>query len=74
MKFGVVGVVTFFAGHIAADFAWYSIVSLAISRGRRFISENVYRGMIGVCACALVIFAGWFGFAGVQRFISMVSA
>lgn len=74
LKFGLAGVLAFFAGHIAADFAWYSIVSLAVSRGRRFISRNMYRGMIGVCASALVLFAGWFGFAGIQRFVSLIGA
>ena len=74
LKFGTVGVAAFFLGHAAADFSWYSLVSLAISRGRRFISQRVYRGIIAVCACALVIFAGWFGLAGIQRLFSVLMA
>lgn len=70
MKFGAVGVIAFFVGHISADFAWYSVVSLAISRGRSFISEKLYKGIIAVCASALVVFSGWFGFLGIQKFIS----
>lgn len=70
MKFGAVGVIAFFAGHISADFAWYSIVSLAISKGRSFISEKLYKGIIAVCASVLVVFSAWFGFMGIQKFIS----
>ena len=41
MRFGAVGVIAFFAGHISADFAWYSVVSLAISKGRSFLSDRL---------------------------------
>ncbi|MBW2018682.1 MAG: LysE family transporter [Deltaproteobacteria bacterium] len=70
MKFGAVGVIAFFAGHISADFAWYSAVSLAISKGRSFISDRLYKGIIAVCASALVVFGGWFGFMSIQKFVS----
>jgi len=70
MKFGAVGVIAFFVGHISADFAWYSVVSLAISKGRGFITDRLYKGITAVCASALVVFGGWFGFMGIQKFIS----
>lgn len=70
MKFGTVGVIAFFAGHISADFAWYSVVSLAISKGRSFISDRLYKGIIAVCASALLVFGAWFGYMGIQKFVS----
>ncbi len=70
MNSGALGVTAFFAGHISADFAWYSVVSFGVSRGQNFITDRVYKGMIGVCAAALVAFSGWFGFVGIQKFIS----
>ena len=70
MKFGAVGVIAFFAGHISADFAWYSVVSFGISKGRNFITDRLYKGIIAVCASALALFSGWFGFMGIQKFIS----
>ncbi len=70
MKFGAVGVVAFFVGHISADFAWYSVVSLAISKGRSFLSDRLYKGIIAVCASALVVFSGWFGFMSIQKLVS----
>ncbi|MDD5491691.1 MAG: LysE family transporter [bacterium] len=59
-KQGLLAVIIFFLGHISADLAWYSLVSLMIHKGRRFISDKVYRGMVLGCALALIGFAGWF--------------
>ena len=72
-KFGAVGIIAFFAGHISADFAWYSVVSFGISKGRNFITDRLYKGIIAVCASALAIFSGWFGFMGIQKFISALA-
>lgn len=63
MKFGLTGLVIFFIGHILADFSWYSMVSLVVSKGKSFMSVRTYRGIIGACAVLLiffaVIFSGW---------------
>lgn len=72
MKFGAVGVIAFFVGHISADFAWYSVVSFTISKGRRIISDRLYKRIIGFCASALVVFSGWFGYMGVQKLVSVL--
>lgn len=60
MKMGILGVVAFFLGHISADFAWYSLVSLGVSRGKTFLKDSGYRGLIRVCGVFLVFFGGWF--------------
>jgi threonine/homoserine/homoserine lactone efflux protein len=73
MKFGAVGVIAFFAGHISADFAWYSMVSFTISKGRSFISDGLYKKIMGFCASALVVFSSWFGYMGVQKLVSVVA-
>ena len=73
MKFGAAGVAAFFAGHISADFLWYSAVSLAVSKGRSFMRDGVYKGIVAVCASALVVFGFWFGFLGVQKLASVVA-
>jgi threonine/homoserine/homoserine lactone efflux protein len=70
MKFGAVGVIVFFVGHISADLAWYSTVSFTISKGRGFLSERLYKGIIAVCAFVLVAFSGWFGFMGIEKLLS----
>ncbi len=66
-RFGLWGVAFFFAGHILADLVWYSIVAAAVSRGRRFLTDRLYRGLIAGCAVFLVLFAGYFAYAGFQK-------
>ncbi|MDY6989547.1 MAG: LysE family transporter [Thermodesulfobacteriota bacterium] len=73
-KFGTVGVMAFFSGHISADFAWYLAVSFAVSKGRWFIGDKTYKGVVGLCACTLIVFGFWFGFAGVQRLASALAS
>ncbi|MFW6209553.1 MAG: LysE family transporter [Spirochaetota bacterium] len=66
-KVGLLGILIFFLGHQAADFAWYSIVSTAVGKGRRFFSDRIYRGIIAVSALVLIGFALYFGWSGVER-------
>lgn len=66
-KVGLLGILIFFLGHQAADFAWYSLVSTAIGKGRRFFSDRVYRGIIAVSALVLIGFAVYFGWSGAER-------
>lgn len=60
MKFGVIGIVAFFAGHISADLAWYSMISFAIAKGRKIIGDKTYRGLLAVCGVFLIGFGIWF--------------
>ncbi|MCP4755039.1 MAG: LysE family transporter [Proteobacteria bacterium] len=67
--FGFNGVLFFFIGHVLADLAWYSIISFSIAKGRSFFNVSVYRGLIGLCACFLVVFAGYFGYSGLDKIL-----
>ncbi len=60
LKFGMQGVVVFFAGHIMADLCWYSAVSFAVSKGRRVIGDRGYRFMLYFCGLFLIGFGIWF--------------
>jgi threonine/homoserine/homoserine lactone efflux protein len=64
---GWLGLAVFFAGHLAADFGWYSAVSLAVARGRRLLSDTVYRRVVSACAVALGVFASIFCWTGLAR-------
>jgi arginine exporter protein ArgO len=70
MKFGYAGVLFFFLGHIAADFAWYAVVSMAVGRGRHLFSDRLYRGVIRVCAIFLIVFAGYFAWSGLEKVLA----
>ncbi|MGQ9689269.1 MAG: LysE family transporter [Desulfobaccales bacterium] len=65
-KFGLVGVALFFAGHILADLAWYTLVSATVAYGRNFFTDRLYRGFLAGCGCFLFLFSGYFGFQGVK--------
>ncbi len=60
LKFGVLGVAVFFIGHIAADFGWYSLISLAIAKGKRIIGDGGYRVLFYLCGAFLAVFGIWF--------------
>lgn len=60
-KQGYLAVLIFFTGHISADLGWYCLVSWGVSKGRKFISDFIYRGIILACAVALIGFGVYFG-------------
>lgn len=60
VKYGITGVVVFFTGHIAADYAWYALVSLGVSRGREVMGGNVHVLVVKMCGVVLVGFGVWF--------------
>jgi threonine/homoserine/homoserine lactone efflux protein len=68
-RFGLAGIAFFFAGHILADLAWYSLVAAAVGKGRHLFTDRLYRGIIGTCAVVLVLFSFYFFYAGVQKII-----
>jgi len=63
MKYGTKGVIVFFLGHIAADYAWYMLVSFGISRGKRLLKDRIYQIMIRICGIFLIGFGAWFLFS-----------
>ncbi|MCL7488060.1 MAG: LysE family translocator [Desulfobulbaceae bacterium] len=69
VKFGILGVASFFAGHILADLAWYAFVSFGVARGRNYFSDIAYRRLIGGCAAFLVVFSGYFFWSGIEKLI-----
>lgn len=55
----------FYAGHISSDFVWYFLVSLIVVTGRRLLNDAVYRAVLLVCGCFLVVLAVYFALAGI---------
>jgi len=66
-KFGILGILFFFLGHIIADLTWYAVVSLAVDRGRHILTDRLYRGVMGACASFLIVFACYFAYAGFHK-------
>lgn len=68
MRYGIMGMVSFFVGHIMADLMWYSVVSYGVSRGRRLFTDRLYRGIVGFCGLFLILFGFWFLLSGMRYF------
>jgi len=66
-KFGIMGVVVFYVGHIIGDTIWYSAISIAVARGRKLFTDKVYRILIAVCGFFLVAFAIYLVISGFKR-------
>jgi threonine/homoserine/homoserine lactone efflux protein len=69
MQYGWSGMLAFFTGHVSADFAWYTLVSFLVWKGRDRISRSVYRGIVAACAVMLIGFGIYFGVSGLDRLI-----
>ena len=69
VKFGLLGVVSFFAGHILADLAWYAVVSFGVAKGRNYFSDIVYRRLVGGCASFLLLFSCYFFWSGIEKLV-----
>jgi threonine/homoserine/homoserine lactone efflux protein len=64
MKSGPLGLAAFFSGHITADLAWYSLVALAVSGGRKLISQRIYDFILLACGMCLLGLGGYFIYLG----------
>jgi threonine/homoserine/homoserine lactone efflux protein len=65
-KAGVAGVITFFIGHISADFLWFGFVGFLVAWGGRMLSGKVYRRILQACAVFMLVFGVLFGIYGVR--------
>lgn len=70
-QFGTWGIVFFFTGHILGDLTWYSAISFAMAKGKRFLNDAHYRALIGTCAVFLLLLAGYFACSGVSRALAL---
>jgi threonine/homoserine/homoserine lactone efflux protein len=68
LTFGAPGLIVFFVGHVLSDFVWYTIVSVAVARGSRVMSDRVYRSVIGLCGAAIILFGVFFTSSGIGFF------
>ena len=63
------GVAVVIAGHVLSDFAWYSLLSFSLSRGRKFLTDKYEAVMLAV-ASFLAALGVLFLFKGISSFFS----
>ena len=66
MQKGTLGLTSFFAGHILADFVWYSLISAVVAGGMRILSIKIYSGIIAICGVFLFALGGYFLYYGIR--------
>ncbi|HQA59090.1 MAG TPA: LysE family transporter [Acetivibrio sp.] len=61
---GLMGIVFFFMGHILSDFTWYIMMSLAFSKGKKLVSDAVYRWIVIFLGIFIIAFSVYFMYSG----------
>jgi threonine/homoserine/homoserine lactone efflux protein len=63
---GPAGLAAFLTGHISSDLVWYSLISILVAGGKRWLTDGIYRGLLRFCAVVLLFFALYFGWHGIS--------
>lgn len=69
VNYGPLGTIIFYGGHIASDFAWYSLVAWTVASGKKLISDRLYRNVMYVCSGLLFLLACYFLQLGLRLII-----
>ncbi|HLD30433.1 MAG TPA: LysE family transporter [bacterium] len=59
-QFQTAGIISFFMGHISADFLWYSAVSFSIGRNGKLFPRRIQRIILLSCAAFLAVLGLFF--------------
>ena len=70
LRLGLIGLISFYIGHILSDLLWYGSVSLTLALGRGLLTDRTYRGLVTACAVLLLGFGLYFGYAGVRYLLA----
>jgi threonine/homoserine/homoserine lactone efflux protein len=63
---GIMGLGSFYTGHILADCVWYFSVAAAITVGKKIMTDRTYRWLIGLCGVFLMALGLYFGSTGIK--------
>ena len=66
---GIMGLGSFYTGHIMADVVWYFFVAAAITMGKKIMSDHAYRWIIGLCGVFLMALGIYFGSTGIKALL-----
>jgi len=68
LKYKFLGLSVFYGAHIMSDLIWYSLVSLAVVTGKKFLNNQIYRGILTGCGIFLIGLAIFFTYSGILFF------
>ena len=70
---GTAGTAAFYTGHISSDMIWYRMVALAVSSGKKLISDSAYKIIVRLCGIFLIFLGLYFAYAGKDFIIGISS-
>ncbi len=65
----IIGISTFYIGHISSDFATYCSIAGALVLGKQLFSNKVYMGLIIICGLFLIYMGSFFFYTGIRKFL-----
>jgi threonine/homoserine/homoserine lactone efflux protein len=65
-RHGIMGLGSFYSGHIMADAAWFCSIAAAIMLGKTIMTDRTYRWIMALCGGLLVILGLYFGSNGLK--------
>jgi threonine/homoserine/homoserine lactone efflux protein len=65
-QYGIMGLGSFYSGHIMADVVWYFAVAAAVTVGKKIMDDRTYCWIIGLCGGFLVLLGLYFGAKGIK--------
>ncbi len=71
-KFGWIGPVVFYFGHIMSDFVWYTVVSILLWQGKRILVGRPLRILMAACALFLIYLGTTFVFDGISGKLTVI--
>ncbi|SNX54506.1 LysE family transporter [Thermoanaerobacterium sp. RBIITD] len=69
LTIGIIGLIIFYIGHILSDFTWFSAVSMAISKGKKLINDDIYRLVIILLGVFITGFSVYFIYSAFNMLI-----
>lgn len=63
---GLLGIFSFFTGHILSDLFWLSLLALALLTGKKFMTDRIYRNIMRFLGFSLILLALYFIWSGIQ--------
>lgn len=63
---GAALVIAFYLGHVAADYAWDTLLSTVVGGGRRWMTDAVYRTLLLACGFFFIYLGGTFLMHGIR--------
>jgi threonine/homoserine/homoserine lactone efflux protein len=71
-QYGVIGLGSFYSGHIMADVVWYFAIAAAVTVGKTIMTDKTYGWIVGLCGGFLVCLGLYFGKNGAQTLIKTI--